>query len=67
MALHRNRDQINDDIRTDSASADMLLTLLFFSQGGILGFGFAVTDIKGMLMQSGPITRELYVVPRKSP
>lgn len=38
LVLHGKRDQIKDDIRKDSASADMLLTRLFLCNGVLLWF-----------------------------
>lgn len=65
IVLHVNRDQMKYDIKKDSSSADMLLTRLVISLGVMLGFSLAVSDIKGAFMQSGPNTRELYVLPPK--
>ena len=65
FVLHGNRDREKNDIRKDSASADMTIFRLVLSLGVILNFTFGVADIKGAYMQSGPAKREIYVRPPK--
>lgn len=57
MDLERN------DVRADCAAADMSLVTLILCLGTCLGSTFGCADIKAALMQSGPITRKVYVRP----
>lgn len=58
---HGNRDSEKYTVRKDSASADMFLTRLFLSIGVMMGLKFAVVDMQGAYMKSGPIRRDIYV------
>lgn len=65
FVLHGNRDREKDEIRKDSAAADMKILRIVLSLGVILNFTFGVADIKGAYMQSGPAQRDIYVRPPK--
>lgn len=65
FVLHGNRDKQKDDIRKDSAAADMIVFRLVLSLALILGFIFGIADIKCAYMQSGPANRDIYVRPPK--
>lgn len=63
IVVHGNRDADKDSVRSDCASADMMLVRMVISLTTIMGFNLASADIKGAYMQSGPIRREVYVRP----
>lgn len=63
IVVHGNRDDEKKTVRSDSAAADMMIVRLVASLAAILGFELGTADIKGAYMQSGPITREVYVRP----
>lgn len=65
LVIYGNRDDEKDDIRKDSATEDMTATRFVISMAVTLGFLFAVADIKGAYMQSGPIERSIYLIPPK--
>lgn len=60
---HGNREAFKDEVRKESASADLFKTELVTPIGVSMGFKFAVADIKGVYRQSVPIKREIYVSP----
>lgn len=60
---HGNRDDLKDDIRKDSATAQFHVIRLLLSIAATLGMRLGVVDISGAYMQSGPIKRQLYVRP----
>ena len=63
LCPHGNRDQEKGNIRTDSSNAQFMVIRLLISLSTILNFTIGCVDIQGAYMQSGPITRELYVRP----
>lgn len=65
LVIHGNRDADKDLIRKDAVAANLFITRFLLSVGTLMHFKFGVADIKGAFMQSGPITRELYVKPPK--
>lgn len=65
LVIHGNRDDDKDIIRKDAVAANLFITRLLLSIGTLLRFSFGVADIKGAFMQSGPITRVLFVKPPK--
>lgn len=60
---HGNEDDEKNVIRKDSSNAQLAIVRLMLSLVTFLGFSIKTADIKGAYLQSGPITRELYVRP----
>ena len=60
---HGNHDAEKDEIRKDSSTAQLFVIRLLFSVVTFLGFRLRMADIKGAYLQSGPITREIFVQP----
>ncbi len=63
LCPHGNRDQEKGRIRNDSSNAQFMVIRLLISISTVLKFNFGCIDIQGAYMQSGPITRELFVLP----
>lgn len=63
IVIHGNHDADRDKVRADCAAADMAVIRMLISIGTCLGLTFGSADITGAYMQSGPITREVYVRP----
>lgn len=61
IAIHVNRDSEKELIRGECAYADMMGVRLVLAIGKCMGFTFGTGDIKGPLMQSERIEREVYV------
>lgn len=62
---HGNRDVEKEDIRKDSATAQLCVIRLLLSIASSLRFRIVFADIKDSYLQSGPIQREIYVRPPK--
>lgn len=62
---HGNRDTEKDNIRKDSATAQLGVIRLLLSVSTLLGLQLATADIKGAYLQSGPIKRTIFVRPPK--
>lgn len=60
---HGNHDDLKDDTRKDSSNASLFVVRLMLSIVTFLGFRIATADIKGAFIQSGPITRDIYIRP----
>lgn len=60
---HGNEDDDKDEVRKDSANAQLAVIRLMLSLVTFLGFMVKTADIKGAYMQSGPIQRDIYVRP----
>ena len=60
---HGNHDNEKDSIRKDSSNASLFVVRLLLSLVTFLGFKIGTADIKGAFLQSGPITRQIYVRP----
>lgn len=60
---HGNHDDEKDDLRKDSSNASLFVVRLMLSLVTFLGFRIGTADIKGAFLQSGPITRDIYVRP----
>lgn len=60
---HGNRDNQKDEIRKDSCNAPLFIVRLFLSVATFMGFRIGTEDIKGAFLQSGLITRDIYVRP----
>lgn len=65
LCPHGNEDNNKNDIRKDSANAQLSIIRLLLSITTFLGFSIITSDIKGAYLQSGPIKREIYVRPPK--
>lgn len=63
LVLHGNRNKDRFLVRRDSASADLCIVLIILSLAQILGFLIATADVKEAYIQSGSITREIFVRP----
>lgn len=63
LCPHGNRDQMKEDVRKDSATAQFHIIRLMLSLVVVLGFRIGVIDIKGAYLQSGEIKRRIYVRP----
>lgn len=61
LVLHGNRDKDRFKVRRDSASAELFIVRLILSLASFLGFTIATADVKGAYMQSGDITRDIFV------
>lgn len=62
---HGNRDFEKDNIRKDSSTAQFAVIRLLLCLSTFLGFRLGHADVKGAYLQSGPITRDVYVRPPK--
>lgn len=60
---HGNHDNEKDCIRKDSSNAPLLVFRLLLSLVTFLGLRIGTADIKGAFLQSGPITRQIFVRP----
>lgn len=60
---HGNEDDDKDEVRKDSANAQLAVIRLMLSLVTFLGFHIKTADIKGAYLQSGPIQRNIYVRP----
>lgn len=60
---HGNRDQMNDDVRKDSSTAQFDVIRILLSMATEVGVVLGHVDIKGAYRQSGPIQRTIYVRP----
>lgn len=58
-----NRDSEKDHIRKDSFTAQFAVIRLLLCIANFLGFRLGNADVKGAYLQSGPITRDIYVCP----
>lgn len=63
LVLHGNHDAEKDTIREDSSNAPLFIVRLLQSLATFLSFKIGTTNIKGAFLQSGPITRQIYVRP----
>lgn len=63
LCPHGNRDKMKDTIRKDSATAQFDVIRLICSIASILRMRLGCIDVKGAYLQSGPITRDIYVKP----
>lgn len=63
LCPHGNRDKEKGNIRNDSASAKFPIIRLLLSLATFLMLRIGCIDINGAYLQSGPITRELYIRP----
>lgn len=61
--MHCHLDAEKETVRADCVAAYMLIVMHILCLGTCLGFKFGSADIKGSFMQSGPITRQVYVRP----
>lgn len=61
LVLHGNRDKDRFKVRRDSASAELFIVRVLLSISAILGFKIATADVKGAYMQSGGISRDIFV------
>ena len=60
---HGNHDDEKDNVRKDSSNAPLFVVRLLLSLATFLGFRIGTADIKGAFLQSGPITRQIFVRP----
>lgn len=60
-----NRNAMKGDIRNDASNTQFNMIRLMLSLACILQFALGCVDIKSAYLQSGPITREIYVRPPK--
>lgn len=65
MVLYGHRDRDRFSVRRNSASAELSTARLLLALAQILKFWILTADVKDAHMQSGPIHRELYVMPPK--
>lgn len=65
LVPHGNRDVERNSIRKDSSIAQFEVIRFLLFTVTPLGFWFSMADIQGAYLQSGPITREIYVRPPK--
>lgn len=63
LCPHGNRGKMKHEIRKDSATAQFDVIRLICSIAAILRLRLGCIDIKGAYLQSGPITRDIYVRP----
>lgn len=63
IVVHGHLDAEKDEMRAYCAAAGMLIVRLLLFLGTCLEFTFVYADRKGAFMQSGPITRQVYVRP----
>lgn len=63
LCPHGNRDRMKGKMRNDSATARFDVIRLLLSTATLLDFSIGCIDIKGAYLQSGPITRTIYVRP----
>lgn len=63
LCPHGNEDAEKDQVRKDSANAQLSIVRLLLSLTSFLGFKVCTADIKGAFLQSGPIQREIYFKP----
>ena len=63
LCPHGNRDKEKGNIRVDSSNARFDLIRLMLSIACILGLEIGCIDVKSAYLQSGPISRELYIRP----
>lgn len=65
IVVHGNGDDEKDMVRRDCdcAFADKAIVRLMLSLEMCLGFSFGTADVKGAYVQSGAISREVYVRP----
>lgn len=61
LCPHGNRDMEKGNIRNDSSSAQFYVIRMMLSLVTLLKFRIGCIDVKGAYLQSGPITRDLYV------
>lgn len=61
LVLHGNRDVDKDNVRRDSASAELTVVRLVLALATLLGFSIATADVRGAYMQSGEAGRNIYV------
>lgn len=60
---HGNKDDLRNGIRKDSSTGQYDVIRLLLSLATFMSMTLAVVDISGAYMESGPITREIYVRP----
>ena len=63
IVAHGNEDREKDSIRKDSAAAQFVVIRILLSLAAILGLRLAKIDVKKAYLQSGPISRDIYVRP----
>lgn len=63
MCPHGNRDSGKDSVRKDSATAQFDVIRLMMSIATLLSFYVGLIDIQGAYLQSGPIKRDILVLP----
>lgn len=63
LCPHGNRDKMKNDVRKDSSTAQFDEILLLLSLASMLHFRLGCIDIKGAYLQSGPIRRQIYILP----
>lgn len=59
ILLHRNRDSEKYNVRKDSSAAQFDVIRIILSVSSIFNFRFALPDVEGPYLQSGPIQREI--------
>ena len=60
---HGNRDEEKDNIRKDSSAAQFDVIRILLAITTFLGMRLAMADVSGAYLQSGSITRQIYVRP----
>lgn len=60
---HGNHGDEKDTARKDSSNASLFVVRLLLSLVTFLGYRIGTADIKGGFLQSGPITRQIFVRP----
>ena len=60
---HGNHDDEKDNVRKDSSNASLFVVRLLLSLATFLHYRVGTADIKGAFLQSGPITRDIFVRP----
>lgn len=63
LCPHGIRDKMKDNIRKDSATAQFDVIRLICRIASVLRLRLGCIDVKGAYLQSGPITRDIYVRP----
>jgi len=63
IVAHGNEDRDKDTVRKDSAAAQFVVIRLLLSIATLLGFRLGKIDVKKAYLQSGPITRQIFVRP----
>lgn len=63
LCPHRNRDRAKGTIRSDSANVQFDIFRLLLSLATMLDFRLGCVDVTAAYLQSGPISRELFVRP----